>query len=79
MEFRKVLAKYYHKWHADCLKSIDYCKSIGQDNRAESYRLAAIEYAEVIHNNEKAIEFFSQGDNAFITDSALPAEFRGYK
>jgi hypothetical protein len=77
MEFRKSLARYYKLWYQNCLDSAEYCKE--QPDIAGDYLKRAREYKELIDKNSKAIEFFSVGDRAFLIDSALPKEFRGYK
>jgi hypothetical protein len=79
MEFRKVLARYYHGWFRDCHDSAVYCEQRGQHEAAEAYLADAKKYLEVILNNYDAIEFFSIGDNAFKYDAALPEQFRGYR
>ena len=77
--FKKALAKYYLKWFSDALTSADYCRDRGDFKRAESYDKAAEKYGKIISENKAAIEFFSVGDRAFLVDSALPEEFRGYE
>lgn len=79
MKFRKILAKYYIKWHHDATASIAYCHSQGNYAGAEAYATAAIEYKELIDKHREAIEFFSIGDNAMKSDKDLPLKFRGYK
>lgn len=79
MEFKKALAIYYHGWHKDSLESVKYCRERGDEERALQYEHSAKQYAEIIENNKEAIEFFSQGRNAFMADTFLPKEFRGYK
>lgn len=78
MEFRKVLARYYLKWYADCLESADYCKEHGNNEEIAMWLKHAEEYRQIIEANKEAIEFFSVGDRAFLIDSALPLKFRGY-
>jgi hypothetical protein len=79
MKFNKSLAKYYRIWLQSALNSAEYCKQRGDFKGAESYENAAKEYQRIVDLHEKAIDFFSIGDNAFLVDSALPIEFRGYK
>lgn len=77
--FNKTLAKYYKKWYQDCLDSAKYCEENNRPASAEEYRKDAELYKKIIEENREAIEFFSQKDNAFLLDSALPEKFRGYK
>lgn len=79
MEFKKALAKFYKTWERDARYSAAYCSQRGFHNRAKLYLDNAEQYAKIIEKNKKAIDFFSIGDNAFLKDSALPEEFRGYK
>ncbi len=79
MKFKKALAKYYKKWYEDCLESIKYCQKHGHFEREKGYLKDASTYKRIIDENSEAIEFFSQGDNAFLLDKALPEKFRGYK
>lgn len=79
LEFRKALAIFYHKWFRDCHDSVKYCRDHGDTKRAEQYLIDSEKYFDIIINNWDAIEFFSIKDNAFIYDSCLPKEFRGYK
>ena len=79
MEFSKVLAKYYHKWLNDCVESAKYCNEKGEIEKANLYLKKSEQYATLIKDNLEAIDFFSQGDNAFLKDEALPQKFRGYK
>lgn len=79
MEFRKALAKYYQTWYNDCLDSAQYCRNNGDLGRAREYLDNAEKYAKILDEHKEAIEFFSQGDNAFLLDGALPEKFRGYK
>lgn len=78
-QFRKSLAKFYHKWFRDCHDSAVYCENRGDTERAKQYLEDAKKYFDIIINNWDAIEFFSVGDNAFKYDRALPEQFRGYK
>jgi hypothetical protein len=78
MEFHKSLAKYYIGWFEDCHNSAIYCKARGLDERAAQYLSTANVLLTIIMENWDAIEYFSVGDRAFITDSALPIEYRGY-
>ena len=78
-EFRKTLAKYYRQWAEDCRDSARFCEAKGALQRAKEYSDDAKKYAKIIRENEEAIEFFSQGDNAYKLDRALPEKFRGYK
>ena len=78
MRFSKVLAKYYRKWYQDCIDSVQYCLEHGDTSRAMEYAFHAERYIQIIAENWEAIEFFSEGKNAFIIDRALPVEFRGY-
>lgn len=77
--FSKVNAKYYIKWFQDCHESAIYCRERGKEERAKRYLYEARRYLDIIMENWEAIEFFSQGDNAFLVDRALPEQFRGYK
>ena len=79
MEFHKVLARYYHGWFRDAKDSAIYCSEKGDKIGAEKYSASADKYLDIILDNWDAIEFFSQGDNAFILDECLPKEWRGYK
>lgn len=79
MTFSKSLAKYYHGWFRDCHDSAIYCETEGDTARAAEYLNNAREYLNIIMENWDAIEFFSINDNAFLLDSALPVEFRGYE
>jgi len=79
MEFKKSLAKYYIRWYQDCLNSVKYCEERNQHQKAQEYVDSAAQYKKIIEDNKEAIEFFSIGDNAFLRDTALPKEFRGYK
>lgn len=79
MKFHKTLAKYYHKWLEDATASIAYCEKRGMNRAADDYRQAAVGYKQIIDENREAIEFFSQGENASLIDSALPVQFRGYE
>ena len=78
MKFHKVLAKYYHKWFRDCHDSAVYCKEKGDLVEAEKYLRDAERYLNVILDNFEAIEFFSIGSNAYLSEESLPPEFRGY-
>lgn len=77
--FSKVLAKYYIKWYQDCCDSIIYCNERGDSVRAAQYLADSHKYLTIIMENWDAIEFFSQGDNAFMVDRVLPEQFRGYR
>lgn len=77
-KFSKSLAKYYHGWFRDCHDSAVFCSAKGWDARAERYLVSAKVYFDIIINNWDAIEYFSVGDRAFLIDTALPEEFRGY-
>lgn len=79
MEFHKVLARHYHGWYRDCWDSAVYCREHGYAETEQRYLKHMLEYFDIIINNWDAIEFFSQGDNAFILDECLPKEWRGYK
>lgn len=80
MKFSKVLARYYHKWYRDAHDSVKYCLVTGDSElRAGDYLDSANKYFQIIIDNWDAIEFFSVGDRAFLKDSALPEEFRGYE
>jgi hypothetical protein len=79
MKFHKSLAKFYRKWLEDATASIKYCEERGNKRAADDYRQAAIGYKKILDENQEAVEFFSQGDNASKIDSALPEQFRGYK
>jgi len=76
MEFRKALAKYYHTWYNDCLVSAEYC---GDNERGAKYLADAKKYKEIIDKFAEEIIFFSEADNAFLRDEALPERFRGYR
>ena len=77
--FCKSLAKYYIEWFQDCHESAIYCKNKGRLDVAQQYLESAERYLTIIMENWEAIEFFSIGDRAFLHDSALPIEYRGYK
>ena len=79
MKFHKSLATYYLGWLRDCNDSVIYCLKHGDPERAQHYRERAARFFDLINENWKAIEFFSQEDNAFKIDSSLPEEFRGYE
>ncbi len=79
IQFYKSLAKYYHTWFADCHGSAIYCRQRGRERDAQNYLASASEYLTIIMENWEAIEFFSIGDRAFLRDSALPEQFRGYR
>lgn len=79
MIFKKVLAKYYKQWYQDSLDSIEYCKERGKLGAAREYEESAEIFKKILDGNKEAIEFFSQGDNAFKIDRVLPEKFRGYK
>lgn len=77
--FSKVLARFYDRWYTDSIKSVAYCEEKGDIERAKYYRNEVIRWKKVIDENREAIDFFSQGDNAFTLDYYLPEKFRGYK
>jgi hypothetical protein len=77
-QFSKVLAKFYIRWFNDCCDSAVYCKERGNEPKAKQYLNDASRYLTIIIENWEAIEFFSNGDNAFKYDAALPEKFRGY-
>lgn len=80
--FKKVLAKYYHKWERDCRDSAVYVLEQNEPHAAdlaEQYLAKADEYLNLILDNYDAIEFFRIGDRAFLIDSTLPEQFRGYE
>ena len=79
LEFSKRLAKFYHTWLKNCVASAEYCNERGQTKKANEYLKKSEQYATLIKDNLEAIDFFSQGDNAFLKDEALPQKFRGYK
>lgn len=79
MKFSKVLAQYYHGWFRDCHDSAIYCKNVGDIAGENRYLADAASYFDCIINNWDAIEYFSQGHNAFLRESAIPAEFRDYQ
>ena len=76
--FKKALAEYYRQWYSDCLNSIEFCKSHGDNKRAQQYSENAAEYKKIIDENTEAIDFFSKDGNAFKREEALPERFRGY-
>lgn len=78
MKFKKALAKYYRKWYQDCLDSAEYCKKNHQPSKAQEYLDNAAMYKEIIDSNTEAVDFFSQDDKAFLINSALPKQFRGF-
>lgn len=77
--FYKVLAKYYIKWFQDCHDSAIYCREHNKPKLAERYLNDASGYLTIIMENWEAIEYFSVGDRAFLHDSALLPEYRGYE
>jgi len=79
IRFHKSLAKFYIKWFQDCHDSAVYCRLNGNSTRERYYLDRAGEYLTIIMENWDAIEFFSVGDRAFVYDSTLPEEFRGYE
>lgn len=84
-QFRKALAVYYIRWFQDCHKSAIYChERMNQTEYADGklereYLDGASNYLTIIMENWDVIEFFSKGHNAFMIDSYLPEQFRGYE
>ena len=78
-EFRKCLAKYYIKWFNDCHESAIYCREHGNEEKARYYLNRARKHLNVIMENWDAIEYFTVNEEkAYVIESALPKEFRGY-
>lgn len=50
--YSESLRKYYIKWHKDCLESVTYCRSKGNDALANEYERRADEYKAIIEQEK---------------------------